>query len=68
MPTTWNLFGGLVFGSIGMAALVYGKRQGRITLAVLGAALLVFPCFIANTATMWVIGVILTALLFVVRD
>ena len=63
-----NLLGGLVFGAIGFVALAYGKRQARVKMLVIGAVLMVYPYFVANTPALYAIGILLTALLFVVRD
>jgi len=63
-----NLLGGLVFGSVGFVAFMYGKRQASIKVMVIGVALMVYPYFVANTLAMYAIGILLTASLFVVRD
>lgn len=65
---TANLFGGIIFGSIGFAAFIYGKKQASFRPMVLGISLMAYPYFIPNTTAMYVIGILLTAALFVFRD
>ena len=63
-----RLAGGLVFGAIGFAALAYGKRQASLRTMLLGAALMVYPYFVANTLALYAVGALLTAAVFVWRD
>ncbi|MCA9234487.1 MAG: hypothetical protein KDA44_03400 [Planctomycetales bacterium] len=60
--TPWSLLGSLLFGTIGMAALAYGKRVGSIGPLAGGAALLVFPYFVSSTWALFAIGAVLTGL------
>lgn len=68
MPTPGNLFGAIVFGAIGMAAFVYGKRAGHMKAVLLGIALMVFPYFVSSDWLLYVIGGALTASLFIFKD
>jgi len=52
----------MVFGSIGLAYFVYGKRQGAVVPRLSGMALFVFPCFISNSILLVLAGVILVGL------
>jgi len=63
-----NLIGGLLFGSIGFVAFVYGKRMHVWKPMFLGIALMVYPYFITNDAVMYVIGIFGSAALFFLRD
>jgi hypothetical protein len=63
-----NLIGGLVFGSIGFVAFVYGKRMNLWKLMFCGLALMIYPYFIANTVAMIVIGVAGSIALLFLRD
>ncbi|MBA2586012.1 MAG: hypothetical protein H0U99_05960 [Chthoniobacterales bacterium] len=63
-----NLLGGLVFGSVGFIAFVYGKRLQRWTPMFIGFALMAYPYFIADTLIMFGIGAALTASLFCFRQ
>jgi hypothetical protein len=38
-----SLFLGLLFGSIGMVYMIYGKRQSSVMHIVVGAILMIYP-------------------------
>ena len=59
-----NIIGGLIFGSVGFVAFVYGKKQAEFKPMVLAIALMAYPYFVSNTLAIYAIGGILTALLF----
>ena len=62
-----NLIGGLVFGSIGFVAFIYGKRMNLWKPMFLGIALMVYPYFISDDLLMIAIGAIGTTGLFFLR-
>ena len=62
-----NVFAGVLFGAIGVSAMIYGKKQGAWRPLVIGAALTAFPYLITGTAAQYITGVVLTAALFVFR-
>ena len=63
-----NLIGGLIFGSIGFVAFVYGKRQSEWRPMALGLALMAFPYFVGNPLALYIIGAVLTFGLFFPRS
>ena len=63
-----NLIGGLLFGSIGFVAFVYGKRMHVWKPMLIGLALMAYPYFVANDIALFAIGAIGTAALFLFRD
>jgi hypothetical protein len=66
MDTTL-IFTGLIFGSIGMGYVVYGRKQANMMALLAGVGLCVFPYF---TNSVWIsiaIGVGLVVLPFVIR-
>ena len=63
-----NLLGGLIFGSIGFVAFVYGKRRHIWKPMLLGLGLMAYPYFVENDLTMFVIGAVGTAALFLFRE
>ena len=63
-----NLIGGLVFGSIGFVAFIYGKRMNLWKIMLCGLALMIFPYFIANTVIMYAIGTFGTAAVLFLRE
>jgi glucose uptake protein GlcU len=63
-----NLIGGLLFGSIGFVAFIYGKRMQIWKPMFLGLALMAYPYFVSNDIALFAIGAVGTAALFLFRD
>jgi hypothetical protein len=57
-----SLFLGLLFGSIGMVYMIYGKRQSSVIHIVIGAVLMVYPYLFSNALLVFIAGAILTAI------
>lgn len=68
MPSFANLFAALLFGSIGFAAFVYGKKSADWKPMTIGVALMVYPYFIEETWLLYATGIALCAAIFVWRD
>ena len=66
--STANLIGGLVFGSIGFVAFIYGKRMSLWGPMFLGLGLMIYPYFVNNDIVLWVAGVAGSASLWFVRN
>ena len=66
MDTTL-LFTGLIFGSIGMGYMVYGRKQGNFMALLAGIGLCVFPYFTNNVWMSIAIGLGLVILPFVIK-
>ncbi|MEO7339181.1 MAG: hypothetical protein ABIV63_21605 [Caldimonas sp.] len=62
-----HLLLGVLFGSLGLGYFVYGKKQHAGVPLVCGLALMAFPYFVSNTASTMLIGVLLSALPFIIR-
>jgi hypothetical protein len=62
----WLLWG-VVFGSIGLAYFVYGKKQQRFVPLLCGIALMVYPYFISNTVLLVAVGLMISAVLYFLR-
>ena len=62
MSDTGSLLWGLLFGSIGIGYLVYGRRQRRAMVLVAGVLLCVFPYFVSNAVLTVFVGALLMAL------
>jgi hypothetical protein len=58
---------GLLFGTIGLAYFIYGKKQQRGLPFACGLGLMVFPYFVSNTMLLIAIGAILSALPYFFR-
>ena len=59
-----NIFAGILFGTIGFSAFMYGKKQTNIKAVAIGIVLMVCPYIVPNTIAVYIIGVVLTAALF----
>ena len=57
----------MLFGSVGLGYVVYGKKQNAIVPLVCGVALMVFPYFVTNVILMIVVGLFFSALPYFVR-
>jgi hypothetical protein len=66
--SAWNLIGSTIFSGVGFVALMYGKKQGRFNLMVLGGVLMTYPYFISSTPLMFAIGAALTVAAFRLKD
>ena len=60
-----NIFASVIFGSIGLAAFIYGKKQSNLKALVIGVVLMVYPYFVQNPLALYAIGAILTVMLFI---
>jgi hypothetical protein len=61
------IFTGLIFGSIGMGYIVYGRKQANMMALLAGVGLCVFPYFTNSVWMSIAIGVGLVFLPFVIR-
>ena len=66
--STVNLIGGLVFGSIGFVAFMYGERMSLWKPMFIGIALMAYPYFITDDKIMIVLGLFGSTALFFVRE
>ena len=62
------LIGSFLFSSIGFVAFVYGKKQGLWKTAVLGVLLMMYSYFVPGTFYVYVVGIALTAALFIFKE
>ena len=63
-----NLIGGMLFGIIGFAVFLYGKKEKAFKPLAIGIVLMVYPYFVPNTVLIYIIGTALTAALYFWRD
>ena len=66
--SVWGLLAACLFSGIGFVACMYGKSQGALKLMILGVLLMAYPYFIRSTLMLCVVGVALTAGLYVFRE
>lgn len=64
MPTETSFLGGLLFGAIGMGALLFGKAAGSVVKMLLGAALVACAYLIEQEWLLWTSGTLLTVMLW----
>jgi hypothetical protein len=64
---TSSLLWGLLFGSIGIGFLIYGRKQGAVVPLVCGLALMIFPYFVSSTILLITVGIVLVAIPYFVR-
>ena len=64
---TSSLLWGLLFGSIGLGFLIYGRKQRAVVPLVCGLALMIFPYFVSNTILLITIGMVLIVIPYFVR-
>jgi hypothetical protein len=67
MDSTASIMWALLIGSVGMAYVVYGRKQRRGIALLSGIGLCVFPYFVSNVILMILIAVILMALPYFIR-
>jgi len=68
MSSSAALLWGLLFGSIGVGFFVYGKKQGALVPLLCGLVLMVLPWFLSSTLVLAIVGSLLVALPFVLRN
>jgi hypothetical protein len=64
---TSSLLWGLIFGSIGFAYFMYGKKRSAVVPAVSGILLMVYPYFVSNSYLLFAIGAALMVIPYFVR-
>ena len=65
--TASSLIAGLLFGSVGLGYVVYGKKQRALTPLVCGLALMAAPYLVPGTVALMVVGAALVAVPCFVR-
>ena len=68
MPSTANLFASILFSTVGFAAFVYGKKAMNWKPMAIGGVLMGYTYFVSATWLLYLLGVALSAALFVFRD
>jgi len=57
-----------MFGAVGLGYFVYGKKQQRLVPLVCGIGLMVYPYLITDTLSIVLIGIVLMAIPYYMRD
>ncbi len=67
MFNTTTFIWGMLFGIIGLAYFVYGKKQAAVVPLLCGLALMIFPYFVTNIYAIVAVGIALIILPFIIR-
>lgn len=62
-----ELFASFLFGTVGAAYFLYGKRQSEITFMLAGGMLAFYPYFVEGAFATVTVGLLLSAAPFVAR-
>ncbi len=65
--TAATLLWGVLFSGIGIGFSIYGRRQKANVPLACGIGLMIYPYFIPNTTLLVMIGMLLTAIPFIIR-
>jgi len=65
MPEPLNLFFSIVFGMLGVAYSMYGKRQGDFYFILAGIGLVCYTFVVDSTAAVIWVGVVLAVIPFI---
>jgi hypothetical protein len=68
MPSAGTLFIWLIAGIFGMAYFVYGKRAQRPVFLLAGIGLCVYPYLVSGVLLGLLVGVLIAAAPFLIRD
>lgn len=63
-----KIFACIIFGAIGSAAFLYGKKNRVFRPMIIGVALMAYPYFISGTFFLYLIGIVLAAALYFWRE
>jgi hypothetical protein len=66
--STANIIIGIITGAFGLAYFVYGKKQAEMVFLVSGIGLMVYPYLFSNMALLIILGLVLLALPFVLKQ
>ena len=58
----------IIFGAIGFAVFVYGKKNKFVRPMIIGFALMVYPYFFSGTLVIYLVGIALIAALYFWRE
>jgi hypothetical protein len=63
-----KIFACIIFGAIGFAVFLYGKKNRFFRPMIIGVALMAYPYFISGTLLLYIVGIALTAALYFWRE
>ena len=63
-----KIFAWIIFGVIGFAVFLYGKKNKSFRPMIIGVALMIYPYFISGTFLLYLVGIALTTALYFWRE
>ena len=63
-----RIIGYILFGGIGFVAFSYGKKNALFRPMIIGLALMLYPYFVPGILGIYLIGFVLTAILYFWRE
>lgn len=63
----YNILAGIIFGTIGWGAFMFGRRLDLTYPKIIGIVLMAYPYFIQQRVLIWLVGVVLLILLWIKR-
>ncbi len=67
MDSGTTLLVSVLFSSIGAGYVLYGRKQAQVIPLLTGIALCVYPYFLSNGYAIMIVGLLLTALPWLIR-
>ena len=63
-----KIFAWIIFGVIGFAVFLYGKKSKSFRHIIIGVALMAYPYFVSGTFFLYLVGIAFIAALYFWRD
>ena len=63
-----KIFACTIFGAIGFAVFIYGKKNKLFRPTIIGVALMAYPYFVSGTFFLYFVGIALIAALYFWRE
>ncbi len=68
MFSAMNLMVGIITGAFGVGYFIYGKRQSKFVFMITGCALCIYPYLLSNITVLIIIGLVLLAVPFLIKE
>jgi hypothetical protein len=65
--STSTLLWGLLFGSVGLGFLIFGRKQRKVVPLICGLGLMIYPYFVTGSFLLVAIGIVLIAIPYFIR-
>jgi hypothetical protein len=68
MFSAMNLLIGVITGAFGVGYFIYGKKQSKLVFMISGIGLMIYPYLFSNIVVLIIIGLVLLAAPFLVKE